>query len=375
MRIFVLLSHTLTTTMKKLILFLSLAFVIPASAQITITYDMVIAQINGGIQPSDSYSSTDLTGVATLIATTGASKTWDFGGRVYTKDSVGNTNQTYVDPSSAPMHSDPDFAGATHCIKAPGDVTDPTISYSYIKIDASGYYILGVATDSMGVQMKVLSYVPPMQNMKFPLTYGTTWSSTSSMNMDLGIPGATISMKTDANVDGYGSLVTPTKAYKNEKEILSSTECLRLRESSTTTVTYFGFTFVSLTHSYQWMSTSANAGFVSSDTNDVPTNIGYSHGTGSTSVPMTIEDPLTMKLSSNPAISTTTLSYNLPESGDVTVSMMDNLGREVKMLHNGFAPAGSNVIPIDPSTMANGTYLIRVSSNSFTGTRKLIIAK
>ncbi|HEY6171467.1 MAG TPA: T9SS type A sorting domain-containing protein [Candidatus Kapabacteria bacterium] len=362
--------------MKKLILFLSLAFVLPASAQLTITYEMMLSQIQGGIKPSDSYSSTDVTGVAAIIANSGAAKTWDFGGRTYTKDATGNTNQTYVDPSTAPMHSDPDFAGATHCIKVPGDDTDPTISYSYIKIDASGYYVMGIATDSAGVQAKFISYVPPMQSMKFPLTYGTTWSSTSNINVDIGFPGATLVMKIDANCDGYGTLSIPTIAHKGENPVHSSTECLRIRQALRSVISFSGFEIGnSLSHSYSFISTSETNGFISSDTNDVPMDIGYSQAAGSSKIPFTIDDPMTIKLSSNPASSGTTLSYNLPESGDVNVSMMDNLGREVKMLHNGFAPAGSNVIPIDPSTMTNGTYLIRISSDSFTGTRKLVIAK
>jgi hypothetical protein len=274
------------------------------------------------------------------------------------------------------MHGDADFAGATHCLKQPGDASDPTISYSYFKIDASGYYIMGIATDSAGVQKKVMSYVPPMQNMKFPLTYGTTWSSTSNLNMDLGFPGATLIMKVDASCDAYGTLSVPTIAHKGENPVHSSTECLRIRQAMRSTVSFSGFEIgSSLSHIYNFISTSETSGFIASDTNDAPTNIGYSQAAGGSGVPITIDDPMTIKLSANPASAGTTLSYNLPESGDVKVSMMDNLGREVKMLHNGFAPAGSNVIPIDPSTMANGSYLIRVSSNSFTGTRKLIIAK
>jgi hypothetical protein len=377
MRIFAPLSQSLTTTMKKLILFLCVAFAIPASAQITITYEMVLAQIQAGPQSSDYYSSNDstvLTTVPILIATSGAAKTWDFGGRTYSKETNSNIGQFYVDPSTAPMHTDPDFAGATHCIKVMGDSADATISYSYFKINADGYYSMGLVTDSAGNVSKLLSYVPPTQTMKFPLTYGTSWSSTSNITI-ASFPGATVTYKNDANVDGYGSLISPSYTYKGGKPVLSSSECLRLRESLTQTINYFGFTFETLTHSYQWMTMSATSGSVASDTNDVPTSIGYSQGTSSTHVPMTIEDPLTIKLSSNPVSTSSTLSYNLPESGDVKVSMMDNLGREVKMLHNGFAPAGSNVIPIDPLTMANGTYLIRVSSNSFTGTRKLIIAK
>lgn len=375
MRIFVWLSQSLTIIMKKLILFLSLAFVLPASAQMTISYEEFAIGLSLSTSVSaKSYSSTDMTGVANLIATSGASKTWDFSGRVYTLNDPGNAKSEYVDVSSAPLHSDPKLAGATHCLKS-WETGSVEAYYLYTKLTSSGYYTVGSVTDSAGVAAIVQSYDPPMQTYAFPLTFGTTWSSTSNYYAGFDIPGATITQKVESSCDSYGTLSTPTRAYKGGNSPTASTECLRIRTTETQTTAFGSFTLATVTHAYQWLTKGTAGGTVVSDTNDTPMSIGYSEGTSTGVNTNGFDDQLTIKLSSNPASASSTLSYNLPESGDVKVSMMDNLGREVKMLQNGFVPAGSNVIPIDPSTLANGTYLIRVSSNSFTGTRKLIIAK
>lgn len=361
--------------MKKLILFLSLAFALPASAQISISYEEFALGLSlSGSVTAKSYSSTDLTGVANLIATSGASKTWDFGGRVYTINDPGNAHTEFVDVSSAPLNTDPKLAGATHCQKV-WETGTVEAYYTYMKLTSSGFYTMGSVADSAGNAMLLEAFDPPKQTYGFPLTFGTSWSSTSNVTSAFDFPGVTVTHKVESSCDGYGTLSTPSKAYKGSTPPLVSNECLRIRSTLTQSQTILSYSITTVTHAYQWISKGTAGADVVSDTNDTPMSIGYSEGAPTRVDNSIFDDQLTIKLSSNPASASTTLSYNLPESGDVKVSMMDNLGREVKMLHNGFASAGSNVIPIDPTTMANGTYLIRVSSNSFTGTRKLIIAK
>jgi hypothetical protein len=375
-RIFAPLSQSLTTTMKKLILFLSLAFVIPASAQMSISYEEFALglSLSTSLKAKSYTSTTDLVGVENLIATSGANKTWDFSGRIYTQNDPGNTQAAYVDVSSAPLHTDPKLAGATHCLKS-WETGSVEAYYLYTKLTSSGYFTIGSVTDSAGTSMIVQAFDPPMQTYGFPLTMGTTWTSTSNMTSGFDIPGLTVTHKVESSCDGFGTLSTPSRAYKGEPSPLASNECLRVRTTLTQSQMFGSFGITTVTHSYQWITKGTAGGTVVSDTNDVPMSIGYSEGASTGVNNSVFDDQLTIRLSSNPASVSSTLSYNLPESGDVKVSMMDNLGREVKMLQNGFSPAGPNVIPIDPSTMANGTYLIRVSSNSFTATRKLIIAK
>jgi hypothetical protein len=362
--------------MKKLVLFLSLAFVLPSSAQMTISYEEFALglSLSGSLKAKSYTSTTDLAGVATLISTSGAGKTWDFSGRVYTENNPGNTQTAFVDVSTAPLNTDPKFAGATHCLKS-WEAGSVEAYYAYSKLTSSGYFTMGSVADSAGNAMILQAFDPPMQTYGFPLTMGTTWTSTSNMTTGFDIPGLTVTHKGESSCDSYGTLSTPTKAYKGEHSPSASTECLRIRTTLTQTQAFGSFSVSTVTHSYQWVTKGTAGGNVVSDTNDAPMSVGYSEGTSTSVNSSVFDDKLTIKLSSNPASVSSTLSYNLPESGDVKVSMMDNLGREVKMLHNGFASAGSNIIPIDPSAMANGTYLIRISSNSFTGTRKLIIAK
>lgn len=375
MRIFVLLSHTLTKTMKKIILLLCVVLAIPVSAQITITsQEFAIGLSLSGSVSAKSYSSSDLAGVENLIATSGASKTWDFSGRVYTLNDPGNAQAEYVEVSSALLHTDPKLAGATHCLKS-WETGSVEAYYLYTKLTSSGYFTIGSVMDSAGTAMIVQAFDPPMQTYGFPLTMGTTWTSTSNVTTGFDFPGLTVTHTVESSCDGYGTLSTPTKAYKGEHSPLVSNECLRVRTTLTQSQMFGSFGITTVTHSYQWITKGTANGNVVSDTNDAPMSVGYSEGVSTAVKNSVFDDQLTIKLSSNPASERSTLSYNLPESGDVKVSMMDNLGREVKMLHNGFSPAGSNLIPIDPSTITNGTYLIRVSSNSFTGTRKLIIAK
>jgi hypothetical protein len=64
----------------------------------------------------------------------------------------------------------------------------------------------------------------------------------------------------------------------------------------------------------------------------------------------------------------------MSEAGNAQVVLMDPLGKEVRMLHNGYAPKGDNIIPIDPAKLAAGSYFIRATANGATATQKLIIA-
>lgn len=352
-----------------------MAFAIPASAQISITFEEFVAGYASGISsPSDHYSSTDLSGVSNLIALKGAGANWNFGARTYTKNTDEGAIVSLVDVASAPLSSDPDFTGATHCIKIKGETSTDFDVYQYLKITSDGQFTMGTVFDSAGTSTKFVSYVPPLQQMKFPLTYGTSWSSTSNVKTPYSQPGMTQTETSEAECDGWGTLELPARTYKEQKPT-ATTNTIRLRLKQTSTTSFGVYSINTVTHTYTWYTEGSTSASIVSDTNDSPISIGYSQGATGTSVATEFENPLSVKLSANPANAQTSLSYNLKESADVQVSIMDNLGRQVKMLHNGYANAGSNLIPIDPSTLANGSYLIRISSENVRSAIKLVIAK
>ena len=189
-------------------------------------------------------------------------------------------------------------------------------------------------------------------------------------------PGYTTSITTEANCDGWGTLQTPARTYK-KNDPTAITNCLRIRSKNTNTTSVGPISFSNVSHIYEWMTEGSINASVSSDTNDTPTSVGYSQAgaTGSVSSELDAENVLKMTISSNPAHTQTFLGYSLPVHGNVQVSLMNTLGSEVKMLHNGQSPAGTNSVRIDPTTLANGTYFIRVVTDGYSATRKLIITK
>jgi hypothetical protein len=360
---------------------------VTANAQISFTADEYFAFFNQSSVTGTSYSSTDLTGLDALIAKSGASQSWDFGNRVYTQDPPAAATQTLLTyPGGAALASDPDFASSTHVLKTvPNDPTQPTI-YIFIKYDQTGYWWLGSSEDSLGVATKVFGYAPPQQQLKFPLTFGTSWQSTSNVHSPLFPEGSgtTYAIAYEGSVDAYGTLITPTSAHKQENSPMASSDALRLKSKQTTTLTFQipmvgTFITTSVTYNFQFLTKNGHSADIGADTNVKPTSVSYSAPNGGSAVYdnyPSAENLLNLYFSANPASnSETKLSFTTKQSGNVAVSVMDALGKEVRMLHNGPAQAGQNIIAIDPTKFAAGTYFIRVNVNGLAATRKLIITK
>jgi hypothetical protein len=64
----------------------------------------------------------------------------------------------------------------------------------------------------------------------------------------------------------------------------------------------------------------------------------------------------------NIVASGTSFSYSLANPGDVSISLWDALGREVKTLYTGHAEAGSHLLDWDASDLARGTYFVRLDA-------------
>ncbi len=77
----------------------------------------------------------------------------------------------------------------------------------------------------------------------------------------------------------------------------------------------------------------------------------------------------------NPFNPTTTIYYEIPESGYVTITVYDLLGREVKTLVNGKQSAGNHKIEFNASDLANGIYFYEMDTGEFSTVKKMIHAK
>lgn len=64
----------------------------------------------------------------------------------------------------------------------------------------------------------------------------------------------------------------------------------------------------------------------------------------------------------NPFNAASTVQYTIPRTGDVHLALFDILGREVMTLEEGMVQAGRHSLSLDASTLASGTYFLRLDA-------------
>lgn len=77
----------------------------------------------------------------------------------------------------------------------------------------------------------------------------------------------------------------------------------------------------------------------------------------------------------NPFNPVTKIDFSIPKSGLVTVKIYDILGKEVEVLINKEYSAGNYTIDFDASKFSSGIYFYKLSSGSFSETKKMILIK
>ncbi|MFZ4620755.1 MAG: T9SS type A sorting domain-containing protein [Bacteroidota bacterium] len=77
----------------------------------------------------------------------------------------------------------------------------------------------------------------------------------------------------------------------------------------------------------------------------------------------------------NPFNPATTIVYQLPVSGNVTLKVFDVIGREVLVLVNDVRSAGVYSAMVDGSKLTSGVYFYRIESGNFRQTKKMILLK
>ncbi|RPI14202.1 MAG: T9SS C-terminal target domain-containing protein [Ignavibacteriae bacterium] len=90
------------------------------------------------------------------------------------------------------------------------------------------------------------------------------------------------------------------------------------------------------------------------------------------------KNPLEFSLSQNypnPFNPVTVIYYDIPNAGNVKISIYDVLGRNVNTLVNGPQNTGKYKIEWDASSFPSGLYFYRLESGTFVSTRKMILIK
>ncbi|MDP2365663.1 MAG: T9SS type A sorting domain-containing protein [Ignavibacteria bacterium] len=77
----------------------------------------------------------------------------------------------------------------------------------------------------------------------------------------------------------------------------------------------------------------------------------------------------------NPFNPTTSISFALPQAGNVKLSVYNLLGQEVQTLINSFMESGSHAVNFEATNLNSGIYLYKLEANGLTSVRKMTLLK
>ncbi len=77
----------------------------------------------------------------------------------------------------------------------------------------------------------------------------------------------------------------------------------------------------------------------------------------------------------NPFNPSTTIRYQIPQDGIVTLKIYDILGAEVATLVNEEKVAGKYEVNFNASSLASGVYLYKIQAGDFISSKKMILLK
>ena len=77
----------------------------------------------------------------------------------------------------------------------------------------------------------------------------------------------------------------------------------------------------------------------------------------------------------NPFNLTTRIDFTIPKTGNVKITVYNQLGQKVQVLTNRAYQAGSNYVFFDGANLSSGVYFYRIESGSFSSAKKMIFLK
>jgi hypothetical protein len=135
-------------------------------------------------------------------------------------------------------------------------------------------------------------------------------------------------------------------------------------------------------HTYFWLDSTVSAGAAYSYTLWAIKDDSTRDSLGTTSITLDARNPFDLRPSSfalsaypNPFNPATTLTFTLPVSQKVRITIYDIMGREQQRLADGILAAGEHRLTFDASALPSGIYFARLTGTHVIATRKLLLLK
>jgi hypothetical protein len=123
------------------------------------------------------------------------------------------------------------------------------------------------------------------------------------------------------------------------------------------------------------------SGLVDASADTISTVLTESTSLTATFALATVTEPLGPEASARLAVypsltsRTATVEATLAHPGDLSVRVMDMLGREVFVLTTGPAEAGTHRLVVNASTLSSGVYFVLMTTDGFRAMRRLVVAR
>jgi hypothetical protein len=343
-----------------------------------------------------TYSQISLTQAdAELANTVGATSTSYFDSTTTTAD-IGNTGSsswdfsslvpswsyttTCVDPSSSPYSGS--FPNSAICRKYTVSIMGfQSNNWLFSSLDADGFYLDGnvTATQIIGFSSATTTtYNPSEKQLKFPFTYGTSWTQDYSYST-VSSPGSqtvTTTLHTVNTVDAYGPLVLPGGATVQALRMKRDERSVTTSIAGQTSGHFVGYVF----YTKSGTSISVAAADTSQPDHGVINVSGAGWVSGDVTAVRKIDNssPAHFELGQNypnPFNPATTIRYQLPVKSQVALKVYDVLGKEINTLVDEVQNTGSYDVRFDGSGLPSGVYLFRIQAGTFSSTKKMLLVK
>ena len=86
-----------------------------------------------------------------------------------------------------------------------------------------------------------------------------------------------------------------------------------------------------------------------------------------------LQVPFGIAIAPNPFSNATTISYSLPNAGNISLKLYDVTGKLVTTLATGYHNVGTSSVTVSRSSLASGIYMLKLKTDNSTTTSKLII--
>jgi hypothetical protein len=133
-------------------------------------------------------------------------------------------------------------------------------------------------------------------------------------------------------------------------------------------------------HSYEWLDNEVENGrtysysLIAVDVNGQREELGTVEASPNANAVVVTEYALHQNFP-NPFNPSTTITFDLVESGNVTLQVFNLMGQEVATLVNGNLSSGRHTIDFNAASLPSGLYLYKLEANGFSAEKKMLLMK